>query len=124
LAELIKVKTRTLLHLLQKLRRPPALSGKNEEIGTVLYKALINVSKLPELYQTADSEHKRQIVSSMYPEKLTFDGEQHRTLWVNQAICVFDSAKAAFEQKKDRKSVSKLDLRSKVTWERIELSTH
>jgi site-specific DNA recombinase len=100
------------------------LSGKNEGIGTVLYKALLNVSKLPELYQSADSEHKRQIVSSMYPEKLTFDGEQHRTLRVNQAICVFDIVKAVFEQKKDRKSVSKLDLRSKVTWERLELSTH
>ena len=100
------------------------LSGKNEGIGIVLYKALINVSKLPELYQSADSERKRQVVSSMFPEKLTFDGEQHRTLRVNQAISVFDSVKAVFEQKKDRKSVSKLDLRSKVTWERIELSTH
>jgi hypothetical protein len=60
----------------------------------------------------------------MFPEKLTFDGEQHRTLRVNEAIGVFDSVKAVFEQKKDRKTGVKSDLRSKVTWERIELSTH
>ena len=55
---------------------------------------------------------------------MTFDGEQHRTLLINEAICVFDSVKAIFEQKKDRKTGVKTDLRSKVTWERLELSTH
>lgn len=56
-------------------------------------------------------------------QKLTFDGEQHRTLFVNDAICVFDSVKAVFEQKKDRKTGVKSALRSKVTRERFELST-
>ena len=100
------------------------LSGKNEGIENILFKALSNVARLPELYQCADSERKREIVSSMFPEKLIFDGEQHRTLRVNQAICVFDSVKAVFEQKNDRKSVSKLHLRSKVTREGVEPSTH
>ncbi|WP_144915247.1 recombinase family protein [Mucilaginibacter frigoritolerans] len=100
------------------------LSGKTESIAPLLERALRNIAKLPELYQGADLEGKRYIVSSMFPEKLTFDGEEHRTLRMNEAICVFDTVKAVFEQKKDRKTGVKSDLRSKVTWERIELSTH
>ncbi|WP_090647988.1 recombinase family protein [Mucilaginibacter sp. OK283] len=100
------------------------MSGKKEGIGPLLDRAMKNIAKLPILYQFGDSEAKRNIVCSMFPEKLTFDGEQHRTLRVNEAICVFDSVKVVFEQKKDRKTGAKSDLRSKVTWERIELSTH
>lgn len=99
-------------------------SVKKAGIGPLLDMALKILSRLPELYQSADSEEKRHIVSSMFPQKLTFDGEQHRTLFVNDAICVFDSIKAVFGQKKDRKTGVKTDLRSKVTWERLELSTH
>lgn len=91
------------------------LSGKSDGVGPLLDKALQNVSRLPELYQKADSEYKRQIVSSMFPEKLTFDGEQHRTLRINEAIRVFSSVKAVLEQKKDRKSSKNFGLRSKVT---------
>jgi site-specific DNA recombinase len=100
------------------------LSGKTESIGPLLEKALRNISKLPELYQSADSEAKRVIVSSMFPEKLTFDGEEHRTLRINEAIRVFDSVRDVFEQKKDRKTSVKTDLRSKVTREGFEPSTH
>ena len=50
---------------------------KDRGIGPLLDKALKNLSRLPELYQTADSDGKRRIVSSMYPEKITFDGSQH-----------------------------------------------
>lgn len=91
------------------------LSGKTDGIGPLLDRALNNISNLPELYQSADSEHKRRIVSSMFPEKLTFDGEKHRTLRINEAIRVFNSVKGILDQKKDRKSSEKFDLRSKVT---------
>lgn len=53
-------------------------SSKNIGIGSILTKALSNTSMLPELYQRADIQEKRTIISSMYPENLTFDGEQHR----------------------------------------------
>jgi site-specific DNA recombinase len=99
-------------------------SAKKIGIGPLVDKALKNLSILSEIYQNADCEGKRHIVSSMFPQKLTFDGDQHRTLFVNEAIRVFDSFKAVLEQKKDRKTSEKTVLRSKVTWERIELSTH
>ena len=81
------------------------------------------MSRLPELYQSADSEHKRRIISSMYPEKLTFDGTQHRTNRVNEAIHVLDSMKAVFEAKNKGKSTKKSDLPIKVAGSRIELPT-
>jgi hypothetical protein len=40
--------------------------------------------------------------------KLTFDGEQHRTLRVNEAIRVFNSVKDVFDQKKTAKQVLNL----------------
>lgn len=55
-------------------------AGKTDGIAILLDRALRNKSRLVELYQSADYESKRRIVSSIFPEKLTFDGEQHRTL--------------------------------------------
>jgi site-specific DNA recombinase len=98
-------------------------SHKNESIGPLLDKALRNVSRLPELYQQADPESKRRIISSMYPEKLTFDGSQYRTTRINEAIRVFGTVKAIFGAKKEGKSTSKVDLPSKVAGSRIELPT-
>jgi site-specific DNA recombinase len=43
-------------------------------IGPLLDKALKCVSRLPELYQVADNQTKRHIISSIFPENLTFDG--------------------------------------------------
>jgi site-specific DNA recombinase len=76
------------------------LSPKNDGIKPLLRKALNNLSRLPELYKSADSQHKRVIISSMFPENLTFDGTQHRTTRINEAIRVFGSVKAVLEAKK------------------------
>jgi site-specific DNA recombinase len=99
------------------------LSSKSSGIGLLLDKALKNMTKLPEIYQNADSQGKRHIISSMYPENLTFDGELHRTTRVNEAIRVFDSVRAVFEAKNKGKSTIKADLPVKVAGSRIELPT-
>ena len=99
------------------------LSGENEGIVPLLERALKNVSKLSEIYQSADIESKRRFISSMYPENLTFDGRIHRTTRVNEAIRVFNSLKAVFEVKKKGKSIAKIDLPSLVAGSRIELPT-
>ena len=44
----------------------------------------------------ADNQDKRKIISSMFPENLTFDGAQHRTTRINAAIRVFNTLKADF----------------------------
>lgn len=99
------------------------LTANTFHIGPLLQKALYNVAYLPNLYQEADIEEKRRIISSMYPENLTFDGEQHRTNRLNEAIRVFNSVKPVFEAKKKDKSVEKTDLSSMVAGSRIELPT-
>jgi hypothetical protein len=37
-------------------------------------------------FQNADNERKRTIIDSMYPEKLSFDGEVHRTTRLNEVV--------------------------------------
>jgi hypothetical protein len=65
------------------------LSANTFRIGLLLQKGLYNIAHLSELYQNADIQNKRVIISSMFPENLTFDATQHRTTRLNDAICVF-----------------------------------
>ena len=44
------------------------------DIKDLLAKGINNLLKLDNLYETADIEKKREIISSMYPEKMTFNG--------------------------------------------------
>jgi hypothetical protein len=43
-------------------------------IGDLLNKGLDNLLKLDYVYETGGIEKKREVISSMYPEKLSFDG--------------------------------------------------
>ena len=64
------------------------LSSFNHErvnIKTLLNNGINNLLKLDYLYETADIEKKREIISSMYPEKLTFENNEVRTIRINQA---------------------------------------
>ena len=45
----------------------------------LLNKGLNNLLKLDYLYDTVDIERKREVIGSIYPEKLTFDGLALRT---------------------------------------------
>ena len=99
------------------------LSQNAFRIEPILKKALSNVAHLPELYQNADIQDKRIIISSMFSENLTFDGTQHRTTRINEAIRVFTSPKPNFEAKNKGKSVKKTNLPSVVAGSRIELPT-
>jgi site-specific DNA recombinase len=99
------------------------LSRGKENIGDLIRKATKMTTNLSETYLNADSEGKRRIISSMYPQKLTFDGEQHRTIRMNEAIRVLGTLKAVFEGKKKGQIKQKLDLPTMVAGSRIELPT-
>jgi hypothetical protein len=58
-----------------------------------------------------------------FSPKYTFDGTQHRTTRLNEAIRVFTSLKADFGAKNKGKPVDKTNLPSKVAGSRIELPT-
>lgn len=57
-------------------------------------------SSLDNLYVTADSELKRRIVGSIYPKNWCFDGKQHRTTFVNEALRCFYLINNMLESKK------------------------
>ena len=86
-------------------------------------KATGMLTNLPKTYLNADSEGKRRLISSIYPENWTFDGELHRTVRLNEAIRVLDSLKGVFEGKKKGKSKDNFDLPTMVAGSRIELPT-
>src|SRR5690606_26777275 len=54
------------------------------DIEPLLNKAISNISQLDILYQIGSIIQKRKIISSMFPEKLTFDGFQYRTTRINE----------------------------------------
>ena len=50
------------------------LSKEGNNIEPLLNKAAASLSSLDKLYENASNETKREIIGSIYPEKLTFDG--------------------------------------------------
>lgn len=71
--------------ILNKLESKITEQGENPlRIDILLPKAVETIASIHDLYQVADNETKRAIAGSMYPEKLHFDGEQHRTTRVNE----------------------------------------
>ena len=65
------------------------LSGHNDEpsnIEPLLSKGIDSLLKLDYIYETGDIEKKREVISSMFPEKMTFDGTSLRTPRVNEAV--------------------------------------
>jgi site-specific DNA recombinase len=45
-----------------------------------------NIKNLPQFYAEADSDIKRSIIGSIFPEKWVFNGESHRTENMNEAV--------------------------------------
>ena len=65
------------------------LSGtsKNDlSLDKLLNSVLGNLSRLDYLYEEGSIRQKRQIIGSIYPEKLTFEGFQYRTTRLNEAV--------------------------------------
>ena len=63
------------------------LSVNKENIEPILDKAIKVLSGLDVFYADAESdvELRRRIISSIFPEKLTFDGFEYRTARLNEA---------------------------------------
>ncbi|WP_254561012.1 hypothetical protein [Dyadobacter diqingensis] len=76
-----------------------SLQGRDKEIGVLLEKALKNLSGLDLLYENGTIEEKRKILGSIFPEKLTFDGVQHRTTRINEVLNLMDQAEKLGEVK-------------------------
>jgi hypothetical protein len=60
------------------------VENDNLDIDELLTESIQKLPGLGELYRRAGIERKREIIGSMYPEKLSFDGSIVRTARVNE----------------------------------------
>src|SRR5436190_24028040 len=80
----------------------------------LLNKGLNNLLKLDYLYDTVDIERKREIIGSIYPEKLTFDGLALRTTKTKEVIQLIYKLDEGYSENKNRTNGGKSDLSCKV----------
>jgi len=79
------------------------ISGASTNIEPQLAKAVNVLSNLGELYKDGDTKKKRTIISSIYPEKLVFDGFHYRTTRLNEVVGLIYKLDADLEKIKNRK---------------------
>jgi len=85
-------------------------TSNNDSIDKLLYTAIDNLSKLDVLYEKGGIAEKRDIIGSMYPEKMTFDGIALRTARVNEAALYMFNIINELEGKKNGTSRNKNNL--------------
>ena len=81
------------------------LAGCNNDhvdFSDLLNMGLKNLFRLDSIYGTGDTEKRREVISSMYPEKLTFDGDRLRTTRVNEAARLIYSLDKGLSENKNR----------------------
>lgn len=67
-----------------------------------LEKAVANLTNLPIIFKASDSTAKRQLIGSIYPEKLCFDGIAYRTARINEAARLIFLINSELGSKKGR----------------------
>lgn len=90
------------------------LMEQEQHIGPLIEAGLSSLENIVEHYETKDSYIKRQIIDSIFPEKLVFDGVGFRTTKVNEAVQVIFNLGAAFSQIKMGQVESISDLSHEV----------
>ena len=98
-------------------------SKESNNIEPLLNKAVATLSSLDKLYENANNEGKREIIGSIYPEKLTFDGFHYRTARLNEAVELIYSLGKSFSENKTGQTDTISDLSSEVTWI-VQFSNH
>ena len=84
---------------LEKLEARLANRDRDQvDIPGLLNAGIDNLLKLDYIYEDGVPEKKRAVISSMYPEKLTFDGDRLRTDRVNEAAKIIYTLDKAFSE--------------------------
>ncbi len=99
------------------------LSGTSQaekSIDGLLDMAINNLCRLDKLYEEGTIAQKRQIIGSIYPEKLVFDGFQYRTARLNEAVRLIYTLDKGLGEIKNRKSNKNLCLSGEVASPGIE----
>jgi site-specific DNA recombinase len=62
------------------------LRGSNLDLEKKVEKAVKDISRLSNLYETYETNDKSMLVGSIFPEMLSFDGKKCRTTRINEVI--------------------------------------
>ena len=77
---------------------------QDHDVPGLLDAGIENLLKLDYIYQDGGIEKKREVIGSMYPEKLTFDGMRLRTTRINEAVRIIYTLNKAFSENKNEQS--------------------
>ena len=83
---------------LERLKARLAAREEDQDMPGLLDAGIDNLLKLDYIYQDGEIEKKREVIGSMYPEKLTFDGERLRTTRINEAAQIIYTLDKAFSE--------------------------
>jgi site-specific DNA recombinase len=92
-----------------------ATPTEQENIDALLENALHNLAHLDVRYLNADAKGKRQIIGSIYPEKLVFEGNSYRTARLNEAVSLIYTLDKAFGEKEKGQTNDFASLSQEVT---------
>ena len=98
--------------------KPEALN-----LNSCIDRALTTLSKLHTLYNGSDTAAKRNIIGSIYPEKLCFDGFHYRTAKMNEAAHLMFLINNQLGAKKNRTKLDFLSLSDSVAGAGLEPTT-
>jgi site-specific DNA recombinase len=89
-------------------------------IKTDLDQAIDALSRIDKLYKDGDVRKKREIVGSIYPEKLIFDGTEYRTARLNEVVQLIYTLDKGFNKKRNGQTDQNFDLSTLVPQTGIE----
>ncbi len=98
-------------------------SIKHSDFDSLLENALHIFSHLDCLYLKSSTVHKREIISSIFPDKLIFDGCNYRTTRINEAVQLIYNLDKGFRENKREHFSHFSEMFPKVTPQRLELWT-
>ena len=84
---------------------------------------MATLSSLDILYEKSNNKTKREIIGSIFPEKLVFDGMHYRTARLNEAVSLIYSLDKAFSENKNGQNHQNFELSSFVT-PTVQFSNH
>ncbi len=90
------------------------ISKNKPNVEPMLEKAIGILLRIDRLYSNADVKKKRDIIGSIYPEKLTFDGFQYRTKRLNEVVELIFNLDKGFSQNKTGQKEENFNLSSLV----------
>ena len=89
-------------------------TNKEPDLSPMWEKAISNLSNIDLAYKDGTVEEKRQIVGSMFPGKVVFDGTRHRTTRINEAVRIISLIDSSLKGKKNGTSLDFSNLSQEV----------